>query len=68
MRSKKFDTQEVKEIGWKEPGESKGIPIIWMAITEDFFLMERKEYKDQEKLKVCRRKSMPERERCFSMG
>ena len=28
MRSKNFDTQDVKEIGGKEAGESRGFPIF----------------------------------------
>ena len=28
VRSKSFETQEVREIGWKEAGESKGFPIL----------------------------------------
>ena len=43
MRSKSFETQEVREIGRKEAGESKGFPILWMGIIEDVFQMERKE-------------------------
>ena len=49
MRSKSFDTQEVREIGWKEAGESIGFPILWMGIMEDAFQMEGKECKDQER-------------------
>ena len=30
MRSKSFDAQEVREIGWKKAGESRGFPILWM--------------------------------------
>ena len=52
MRSKSFDMQEVREIGWKEAGESRGFPILWMGIMEDVFQIERKEYKVQEKLKM----------------
>ena len=37
MHSKSFDTQEVREIGRKEAGESKGFPILWMGIIEDVF-------------------------------
>ena len=43
MRSKSFDTQEVREIGWKEAGESRGFLILWMRIIEDVFQMEEKE-------------------------
>ena len=68
MRSSSFDTQEVREIGRKEAGESKGFPILCMEIMEDVFQMEGKECKHQERLKMWRRKSMPERGRCFSMG
>ena len=67
MRSNSFDTQEVREIGRKEAGESRGFPILCMGIMEDFFQMEGKECEDQERLKMWR-KSMPERGRCFSMG
>ena len=52
MRSKSFDTQEVREIGRKEAGESRGFPILWMGIMEDIFQMEGKECEDQEKLKM----------------
>ena len=68
MRSNSFDTQEVREIGRKEAGESRGFPILWMGIIEDIFQMEGKEYEVQERLKMQRRKSMPERGGCFSMG
>ena len=39
MRSKSFDTQGVREIGWKEAGESRGFRILWMGIIEDVFQM-----------------------------
>ena len=52
MRSKSFDTQEVREMGWKEAGETRGFPILCMGITEDVFQMEEKECKDQERLKM----------------
>ena len=68
MHSKSFDTQEVRGIGRKEAGESRGFPIWWMGIMEDVFQMEGKECKVQERLKMRRRKSMPERGRCFSIG
>ena len=35
MRSKSFDTQEVRKIGRKEAGESRGFPILWMGIIGD---------------------------------
>ena len=63
IRSKIFDAQEVREIGWKKAGESRGFPISWMGIMEDVFHMERKEFKVQERLKMQRKKSTPERER-----
>ena len=31
MRSKNFDTQEGRETGRKEAGESRGFPILWMG-------------------------------------
>ena len=52
MRSKSFDTQEVREIGRKEAGELRGFPILCMAIIEDVFQMEGKECEDQERLKM----------------
>ena len=52
MRSNSFETQEVREIGRKEAGESRGFPILWMGIIEDVFQMEGKECKDQERLKM----------------
>ena len=52
MRSNSFDTQEVKEIGRKEAGQSIGFPILWMEIMEDVFQMEGKECEDQERLKM----------------
>ena len=52
MRSKSFDTQEVREIGRKVAGESRGFPIMWMGIIEDVFQMEGKECEDQERLKM----------------
>ena len=52
MRSKSFDTQEVREIGRKEAGESRGFPILCMGIIEDVFQMEGKECEDQERLKM----------------
>ena len=47
MRSKSFETQKMKEIGRKEAGESRGIPILWAGITKDVFQREGKECKDQ---------------------
>ena len=52
MPSNSFDTQEVREIGWKEAGESRGFPILCMGIMEDVFQMEGKEYEVQESLKM----------------
>ena len=52
MRLKSFETHEVREIGRKEAGESRGIPILCMGIIEDVFQMERKECEDQETLKM----------------
>ena len=40
MHSKSFDTQEVREIGGKEAGESRAFFILWMGIMEDVFQME----------------------------
>ena len=42
MRSNSFETQEMREIGRKEEGESRGFPILCMGITEDVFQIEGK--------------------------
>ena len=68
MRPKSFDTHEVREIGRKEAGKSRGYPIQWMGIIENVFQMEGKECKVQERLQTRRKKSIPERRRCFSVG
>ena len=52
MRSKSYETQEVREIGRKEAGESRGFSILCMGIIEDVFQMEGKECEDQERLKM----------------
>ena len=52
MCSKSFEKQEMREIGWKEAGESRGFPILCMGIMEDVFQMEGKEGEDQERLKM----------------
>ena len=52
MRSKSFDTQEVREIDRKEARESRGFPILCMGIMEDAFQMVGKECKDQKRLKM----------------
>ena len=57
----------MRELDRKEAEESRGFPVLWMGI-KDVFQMEGKECKGQVKLKVWRRKSMPERGKCFSMG
>ena len=52
MRSNSFETPEVREIGRKEAGESRGFPILCMGIMEDVFQMEGKECEDQERLRM----------------
>ena len=52
MRSNSFDAPEVREIGRKEAGESRGFPILWMVIIEDAFQMEGNECEDQERLNM----------------
>ena len=52
MCSNSFDTQQVREIGRKEVGESRGFPILYIKIIEDVFQMEEKECEDQERLKM----------------
>ena len=68
MHSNSFDTLEVREIGRKEAGESRVFPILCMGIIDDVFQMEGKKCKIQERSKMRRSKSMPERGMCFSMG
>ena len=51
----------MREIGRKETGESRGFPALSMEIIEDVFQIEEKEYKDQERSKMWRKISMPER-------
>ena len=67
MLSKSFEMQEVREVGRKEAGELRGFPMLRILIIEDVFQMEGKECKDQERLKMCRKKSMPEQGECFSV-
>ena len=45
MRSKSFETKEVRETGRKEAGESRGFPILWMGIIKDLFQIEGKKCK-----------------------
>ena len=52
MRSISFDTQEVRAIGRKEAGESRGFPILCIGVIEDVFQMEGKECEVQEILKM----------------
>ena len=52
MRPNSFDTQEVREIGRKEAGESTDLSILWMGIIEDVFQMVGKECKVQERSKM----------------
>ena len=52
IRSKSFEMQEVREIGRKEAGESRGFSILWMGIIKDVFQMEGKDRKIQERLKM----------------
>ena len=52
MRSNSFDTQEMREIGHKKAGQSRGFPILCMGIIEDVLQMEGKECEDQDRLKM----------------
>ena len=52
MRSESFETQEEREIGLKEAGESRGFPTLLMGIIEDVFQMEGKKCKVQKRLKM----------------
>ena len=52
MRSKSFETQEVREIGQKKAGESRGFLILWMGIIEDVSQMKGKECKVLKRLKM----------------
>ena len=68
MRSKSVNTQEAREIGRKKARESRGFPILSMGIIENVFQTEGKKCKVQERLKMCKRKSMQEQGRCLSIG
>ena len=68
MRLNSFETQEVREIGRNKVKESRGFLILWMGIIEGVFQMKNKKCQDQERVKMCRKKSMPNRRKCFSMG
>ena len=46
MRSKSIDTPEVRELGRKETGESRGFLILWMGMIDG------NECKVQERLKM----------------
>ena len=48
MRSKSLI--EMRDIGRKEAGVSRGFPILWMGIMEDVLQMEGKKCKVQERL------------------
>ena len=50
--SNSFEMQEVREIGRKEAGESRGYPILCMGIIKDVFQMEGKECDEQERLEM----------------
>ena len=52
MRSKSFVAHDVREIGRKEAGGSRGFPILWMGIIEDVFQKKGRECKDQEIFKM----------------
>ena len=52
MRSKSFETLEMKETGQKEAGELIGFSILWIGKMEHVFQMEGKECKVQERLKM----------------
>ena len=52
MRLKSIETQEVREISWKEAEKSRNFPILCMGIIEDVFQMEEKKCQVQERLKM----------------
>ena len=52
MRSKSFNTQEVRETGRNEAGESRGFYILCTGIIEVIFQMKGKECKVQERSKM----------------
>ena len=58
MRSKSFDTQEVREIGQKEAGESRGFPIVCMGIIGEVFQMEGKIEDGKKKIHARARKML----------
>ena len=51
----------------EESRRAKRLFYFMDGIIENVFQMEGKECKDQERLKMCREKSMQELGRCFSM-
>ena len=50
--SNSFETQEVREIGRKKAGESRGFPILSLGIIEDDFYTVGKQSKDMERSKM----------------
>ena len=51
MCSKSFETQEMREIGRKETGESTGFSILWTGM-KDVFQIEGKKCKDHDRRKM----------------
>ena len=51
--SKSFDTREVREISWKEAGESRDFPILWMRCL---FRKERNGMQSPGKIKDVKKK------------
>ena len=47
MHSKSFDMQEVRKIGCKEAGESRGFPILWIRIMKEVFQMKERNAKSR---------------------
>ena len=68
MRSNSFETQEVRQMGRNEAGALRGLPILWIGMMVDAFQIEGKVCDDHERLKMCRRREMPEGGKCLSMG
>ena len=67
MRSKSFETQEVRKIGRKEAGELRDFLIFIDGNNKKCLPDRRKEMPRPGKIENVKKKSMPEQGRCFSI-
>jgi hypothetical protein len=63
-----LERQDVREIGRNEDGASVGLPDFSTGITVEAFQAGGKVWVDQERLKMCKRKSRPAVGRCRRRG